>query len=269
MTVRAEAKRKTVAKSKAAAKGKKKPAVGTKDETEEASAKPAARRSFAVRRGVSFSREAREARALRAGEALRELYPNPRCELDYASPFQLLIAVILSAQTTDKAVNKITPALFERFPDARALSKANLFALREILRTIGFFRAKARAIRETAKLLVKLYGGEVPRTMAEMVKLKGVARKTANVVLGEAFNLSEGIAVDTHVARVSERLGLTRAATIKGIERDLMEVTPREDWAKGHLRMVLFGRYRCTARSPRCDGCPLREGCLAPESKPQ
>jgi len=216
---------------------------------------------------ASFSEAARRARAQRVAEALEVLYPSPKCELDYSTPFQLLIAVILSAQTTDKRVNTITPTLFERYPDALALSKANLFELREILRPIGFFRAKARAIRQTAKLLVKNHQGEVPRTLKEMVKLQGVARKTANVVLGEAFGIAEGIAVDTHVERVARRLGLTRAKTVRGVEKDLMALTPRERWAKDHLRLVLFGRYICMARSPKCDRCPVRSDCFAPESQ--
>ncbi len=230
--------------------------------TEKTAKKGAKRRSSAAQ-----SAEARIARAERVSRALSVLYPEPKCELDYSTPFQLLIAVILSAQTTDKRVNTITPTLFERYPDAQALSKANLFALREILRPIGFFRAKARAIRETAKLLVKRHKGEVPRTLAEMVKLQGVARKTANVVLGEAFGISEGIAVDTHVERVARRLGLTEARTVRGVEKDLMALTPREAWAKDHLRMVLFGRYLCVARSPKCDRCPVRSDCFAPESR--
>lgn len=216
---------------------------------------------------AAFSEAARRARAERVSAALTVLYPEPKCELDYSTPFQLLIAVILSAQTTDKRVNTITPELFEKYPDALALSKANLFDLREILRPIGFFRAKARAIRQTAKLLVKNHKGEVPRTLKEMVKLQGVARKTANVVLGEAFGIAEGIAVDTHVERVARRLGLTRARTVRGVEKDLMALTPQEKWARDHLRLVLFGRYLCVARSPKCERCPVRGDCFAPESK--
>jgi endonuclease-3 len=219
-----------------------------------------------VSRRVSYAVAARTERAHAVGAALERLYPDPRCELDYETPFQLLIAVILSAQTTDKRVNSIAPALFGRYPDAVALAKANLFELREILRPIGFFRAKARAIRGTARLLVKKHGGEVPRTIGELVKLQGVARKSANVVLGEAFGIADGIAVDTHVARVAQRLGLTKGGTVRRMELDLMELTPRERWAKDHLRLVLFGRYRCLARSPLCEGCPLRSGCLAPEA---
>ncbi len=195
---------------------------------------------------------------------MRSLHPAPRCELTYASPFQLLVAVILSAQTTDKAVNRVTPRLFARFPDARALAQAELPELESMLRTIGFFRTKARAIRETSRKLVARHDGDVPRTLAELIELNGVARKTANVVLGEAFGCAEGIAVDTHVARVSRRLGLTRSTNVLRIERDLMQTLPRSEWAKGHLRMVLFGRYHCTARSPRCEGCPLLDGCLEP-----
>ncbi len=198
---------------------------------------------------------------------LKELFAEPRCELTYRSPFELLIAVILSAQTTDKRVNAVTPALFAAFPDAASLAKAPLLKLRKLLRQIGFFRAKARSIRATAKLLVKHHRGEVPRTMAELIKLRGVARKTANVVLGEAFGIAEGIAVDTHVMRVSRRLGLSRASTPTAIERDLMQSSPSSSWAKDHLRMVLFGRYHCTARAPKCEGCKLLTHCLAPQTK--
>ncbi|MDP3276471.1 MAG: endonuclease III [Deltaproteobacteria bacterium] len=215
---------------------------------------------------ISFALSARRLRATHVGTVLTERYPSPRCELDYASPFQLLIAVILSAQTSDKAVNKVTPELFGRFPDAPSLAKAPLLELRKILRSIGFFRAKARSIRGTAQAIMKRYGGEVPREMAALITLPGVARKTANVVLGEAFEIAEGIAVDTHVARVSKRLGLTKSTSPPEIERDLMQVTPRTDWGKGHLRMVLFGRYHCTARSPKCTECPLLDVCIAPES---
>lgn len=216
---------------------------------------------------ASWSIEARTERHERVSAVVREMFPEPRCELDYRSPFELLIAVILSAQTTDKLVNTITPALFARYPTAQKLSKAPLLELRKILKRIGFFRAKARSIRGTAKLLVKNHQGEVPKTMAELIKLKGVARKTANVVLGEAFGLAEGIAVDTHVMRVSKRLGLTRHSKPPQIERDLMESSPRTTWAKDHLRLVLFGRYHCTARSPHCEGCPLRAHCFAPEAQ--
>lgn len=232
----------------------------------DASKRATSSRKLALTSKTEWTARAMAERAGRVQRVLDELYPSPRCELDYDTPFQLLIAVILSAQTTDKRVNSVTPELFRRFPDAASLAKANLFELREILRSIGFFRAKARAIRETAKLIVKRHGGQVPQTMRALIELKGVARKTANVVLGEAFDVAEGIAVDTHVARVSTRLGLTRAKTVRGIERDLMALIPRERWAKDHLRLVLFGRYRCLARAPKCAGCPLREGCLAPEA---
>lgn len=255
----ADAKRKSKPAASSAPKRVKKPRANRSDEE--------TFERVLVSRRVSYAKASRVERAVAVYEALRVLYPDPRCELDYDTPFQLLIAVILSAQTTDKRVNSIAPALFGAYPDAKALSTANLFDLREILRPIGFFRAKARAIRATAKLLVKKHGGEVPRTMGELVKLQGVARKTANVVLGEAFGISEGIAVDTHVARVAQRLGLTRGGTIRRMELDLMELTPREQWAKDHLRLVLFGRYRCVARSPKCDGCPLRSACLAPEAQ--
>lgn len=213
------------------------------------------------------SESVRRVRARKISEALAKAIPEPRCELDYQNPFQLLIATILSAQTTDKAVNRVTPELFRRFPTPRALADAPQAEVETLVRSLGFFRQKARHIREAARIVAEEHGGEVPRTMEALMRLPGVARKTANVVLGTAFGIPSGIAVDTHVQRVSRRLGLCRGNTPEAIERELTALFPPEEWtALGH-RLVLHGRYTCLARSPRCEQCVLRSLCTAPEAR--
>lgn len=203
----------------------------------------------------------RESSELRARLALA--LPEPRCELDFASAWQLLIATILSAQSTDARVNLVTPALFRRYPTPAALGAAPQEAVEELVKSTGFFRNKARAIREASQTLATRFAGEVPRDMEALMSLRGVARKTANLVLGTAHGLATGIVVDTHVARVARRLGLTRASEPEGIERDLCASFPREEWvATGH-RLVLHGRYVCSARAPRCAECALNELCPA------
>lgn len=187
--------------------------------------------------------------------------PDARCELDHASPFQLLIAVILSAQTTDKGVNLCTPGLFARFPDARALAAGEQGEVESLIKRTGFYRVKARHIVEAARLLVERHGGEVPRTEAELRALPGVARKTANVVLGTAFGIANGIAVDTHASRVSRRLKLTKQTDPVKIEQDLLQLFPRSRWIDMHHRLVLHGRYTCKARGPRCEACPCASFC--------
>jgi endonuclease III len=187
--------------------------------------------------------------------------PDPRCELRFDSPFGLLIATILAAQSTDRAVNEVMKTLLARWPDAAALAQAGQEEVEDVVRRTGFFHNKARAIRETAALLVRDHRGLVPRTMDELVRLKGVARKTANVVLGTAYGESHGFVVDTHVARVSNRLGLTREEDPVKIERDLCALFPREDWPSQGHRLTLHGRYTCTAKKPDCERCPLNELC--------
>jgi len=192
---------------------------------------------------------------------LTRLYPVADCELDRENPFQLLCATILSAQCTDERVNKVTPALFARFPTPAAMAKAPPPALEELIRSTGFFRNKAKNLIAASRLLVENHDGKVPPSMDELLQLPGVARKTANVVLGTAFSIAEGIAVDTHVARLSQRLALTRATTPEKIERDLMEVIPRQRWTLISHQLIWHGRRICYARKPACDQCPLVPHC--------
>ncbi|MBM4367960.1 MAG: endonuclease III [Deltaproteobacteria bacterium] len=193
--------------------------------------------------------------------ALAEAVPDPRCELDFRGPFELLIATQLSAQSTDAMVNKVTPELFRRWPDASAMAGADAAEMENVLRPTGFFRQKTRNAIRTAQLLVERHGGQVPARMDELVKLPGVARKTANVVLGTAFGISSGITVDTHVFRVTRRWGWHEERSPEKVEPILMEAVPQQEWpAFGH-RGVLLGRYRCTARAPRCGDCPMRGLC--------
>lgn len=192
---------------------------------------------------------------------LKRVYPDAHCELDYRNPFELLCATILSAQCTDVRVNMVTPALFARYADAPALSAAKLEDVEEIVRSTGFFRAKAKSLVGMATRLVERHGGEVPRTIAELVALPGVGRKTANVILGNAFAINEGIVVDTHVQRLARRLGLTRQADPIGIERALMPLIPQEDWALLSHLLIWHGRRVCSARKPACGDCVIAAVC--------
>jgi endonuclease-3 len=216
----------------------------------------------AVRRKKKPSARQREL-AKKALAALKKQVPNPRVELDHENAWQLLIATILSAQTTDRTVNKVTPALFARFPAPEALAAADPAAVEEIIRPTGFFRSKAKSIQETARLIAERHGGEVPKSMEALCALRGVARKTANVVLGSAFGIAEGIVVDVHAARVAGRLGLTREKDPAKIEAELMELFPRNEWIDLGLRLVLHGRYTCLARAPRCNACACQSFCPA------
>jgi endonuclease-3 len=192
---------------------------------------------------------------------LAKTYPQAHCSLDFASPFQLLIATILSAQCTDKRVNAVTGSLFGRWPSAAALAAASQTDVEAVIRSTGFFRAKARNIRGCCEALMERHGGEVPRTLEELVKLPGVGRKTANVVLGSAFGMAVGVVVDTHVGRISRRLGLTKHADAVRAERDLVKVLPRDHWIAFSHRLIEHGRGVCTSRAPRCTGCPLDDLC--------
>jgi endonuclease-3 len=194
-------------------------------------------------------------------EGLEELYPDVDCELDRETPFQLVCATILSAQCTDDRVNKVTPALFKSYPTPHAMAKAPLPKLEALIRTTGFFRQKAKSLKGTAAMIVGTYGGEVPRTLAELVKLPGVARKTASVVLGTAYGLAEGVVVDTHVQRLAMRLGLTRSRDVKKIEQDLMRVIPLGSWIRFSHQIIWHGRRVCFARKPACDSCSLVPFC--------
>lgn len=192
---------------------------------------------------------------------LRGEYPDARCALTHGNPYELIVSTILSAQCTDEMVNRVTPALFREYPTAAALAKARLPAVEKLIKSTGFFRNKARNITGMAKTLVAEFGGKVPQTMEELLTLPGVARKTANVVLGVAFGKAEGVVVDTHVHRLTRRLGLTKHDDPKKIERDLMEILPKEDWIDiGHL-LIWHGRRVCNARKPLCEQCILKDRC--------
>ena len=193
-------------------------------------------------------------------ERLEQLYPGAHTELVAADPLQLLVSVILSAQTTDQRVNQVTPALFAAYPDAVALAGASQEAVEAIIKPTGFFRSKARAIREMTQDLVRNNEGHVPHTMEELVRLRGVGRKTANVVLGVAFG-EPGFAVDTHVQRLTRRLRLTAATDPVKIEADVCSIVPREEWTELSLRLILHGRRVCLARKPRCETCFLNDFC--------
>lgn len=188
-------------------------------------------------------------------------HPDAHCELDHTNPFQLIVAVVLSAQTTDVAVNKLTPALFEKYPDPPALAAAKPKEVEHLISRIGFFRNKTKSITGLSKMLVEKYGGEVPQTLAELVQLPGVGRKTANVVLGVAFNRAEGVVVDTHVQRLSQRLGWTRKKDPEDIERALMNLIPKERWAHTSHVLIFHGRRVCSAQKPNCAECPINDTC--------
>lgn len=192
--------------------------------------------------------------------ALARLYPDAHCALHYETPLQLLIATILSAQCTDVRVNMVTPALFARYPDAQAFAGADPGELERLIQSTGFYRNKARNIIACCRLLVERHGGEVPGTLEELVPLPGVGRKTANVVLGDAFGVP-GITVDTHVGRLSRRLGLTRHHDPVKVERDLMALIPKRSWTAFSHRMIFHGRQVCHARKPRCSECALQRFC--------
>jgi endonuclease-3 len=192
---------------------------------------------------------------------LDRLYPNADCELERANPFQLLCATILSAQCTDERVNQVTPALFRRFPTAAAMAEAPAPVLEDMIRSTGFYRNKAKSLLGASRMLAQKWHGEVPRTMDELLELPGVARKTANVVLGTAYGIPAGVVVDTHVTRLSARLGLTREKLPEKIERDLMQIIPRERWIAFAHQIILHGRRICQARNPKCDICPVVPSC--------
>ena len=204
---------------------------------------------------------ARKARALTVLERLRREYPDARCALDHRNAFELLCATILSAQYTDVRVNLVTPALFRKYPDAFALARARTPALEAMIRSTGFFRNKARSLIGMAQALVAKHGGEVPRTMEELYVLPGVGRKTANVILGNAYGVNEGVTVDTHVGRLSRRLDLTREEDPVKVEQDLMRLIPQEDWALISHLLIFHGRQVCVARHPRCEQCVLADIC--------
>jgi endonuclease-3 len=192
---------------------------------------------------------------------LKRTYPAARCSLDYRNAFELLVATILSAQCTDERVNLTTPEVFRRWPNARALADAERPELEEVIRSTGFFRTKSRALSEMSKDLVEKFGGEPPARLEDLVTLRGVGRKTANVVLGNAFGIESGVVVDTHVGRLTKRLGLTKHSDPVKIERDLMELVPKQEWTLFSHLLIHHGRAICQARKPHCSICPLLEPC--------
>lgn len=202
-------------------------------------------------------------------QRLAQAIPEPRCELDFETPWQLLVATILSAQSTDARVNLVTPELFRHYPDAAALGAASQESVERLVKSTGFFRNKARAVREASRAIAEQHGGEVPRELDALLELKGVARKTANLVLGTALGIASGIVVDTHAARVAQRLGMTTESDPVRVERDLCALVPKRRWIDTGHRLVLHGRYVCTARAPRCATCPLAELCPAREGEPE
>ncbi|HVS71924.1 MAG TPA: endonuclease III [Phycisphaerae bacterium] len=200
---------------------------------------------------------AKKARTQKIIEVLTGLYPAPKCALNHRNAYELLIATILSAQCTDARVNMVTPALFAKYPSPKELALSHPKDVEKMIQSAGFYRAKTKSIRSTAADIVAKHGGEVPATMEELTALRGVGRKTANVVLGNAFGQNVGVVVDTHVSRLSLRLGLTKHSDPVKIEQDLMKLVPQEEWTDFSHRLIFHGRQICTARRPNCPACPL------------
>ncbi|MEO8380423.1 MAG: endonuclease III [Acidobacteriota bacterium] len=200
-------------------------------------------------------------RATEVNKRLKKRYPDAKCSLDFTSPFELLIATILAAQSTDARVNIVTKSLFRKYPDPRAFAEASLVEMETAVKQTGFFRNKAKSVINCAKAIMEKHGGEVPRTMDELTALPGVGRKTANVVLGNAFHTPLGIVVDTHVGRVSGRLGLTANTDPEKIEQDLLPLLPRSEWTAFSHRLIYHGRETCIARKPLCEECLLNDLC--------
>ncbi|MCL1846437.1 MAG: endonuclease III [Coriobacteriia bacterium] len=209
------------------------------------------------------SKASKQNRALVVARRMNERYPQAECALSFHNAFTLVIAVLLSAQTTDVAVNKVTPELFSRWPDPQAMAQADLKDIEQVIRIIGFYHVKAKNCVACAQMLLAEFGGEVPATMEELTRLPGVGRKTANIVLNNAFGIVEGIAVDTHVFRIAHKLGFSSKTsdTPSKTERDLLALFPRELWGPINHQWVLFGREVCIARRPRCLECPINDLC--------
>lgn len=204
---------------------------------------------------------AKIARARKILAGLKKTYPDAHCELDHTNPLELLVATILSAQCTDKRVNIVTADLFKKYRSAADYAQASLADLEQAIKTTGFFRNKAKSLKTCCEALVEKHRGQVPRTMEELTQLGGVGRKTANVVLGNAFGVNCGVVVDTHVARLSQRLGLTKEKSPEKIEQELMELVPQEQWTMFSHWLIWHGRRRCYARSPECSDCEVGDLC--------
>ena len=211
-----------------------------------------------------MSRESKRARRVRANEIydrLHDRYPDARCALEHGNPYELIVATILSAQCTDARVNQVTPELFRRYPDALSLSRARQEDLEEVIHSTGFFRSKAKNLIAMARSVTERHGGEIPAAMTALVALAGVGRKTANVVLGNAFDIAEGVVVDTHVGRLSQRMKLTAEKSPEKVEKDLMELFPRPRWTLLSHLLIFHGRAVCAARTPRCEVCTMASLC--------
>lgn len=230
--------------------------------------RPNARMLMALSEGFSESLQDKHKRALAIDEELTRLYPDAHCELDYNNAFELLIATILAAQCTDVTVNKVTKVLFAHYPDPRALAKATTDEIEPIIKATGFFRNKAKAITGCAQQLVEKHGAEVPKTMDELTALPGVARKTANVVLGNAYKINVGFVVDTHIGRISQLLRLTDSDDPKVVERDMMALFPQDTWDMVSHRIIFHGRRCCVAKKPDCAVCGLNKLNLCPSADP-
>jgi endonuclease-3 len=219
---------------------------------------PRSKRATAKRTSAPTDLKAQAKQVIRA---LAKAYPDAVCALTHKSAYQLLVATILSAQCTDERVNMVTPGLFAKYPDVRALAAADQGELEAMIRSTGFFRAKATSLRGMAKGVVEEFGGEIPRTLDELVTLPGVGRKTANVVLGTVWGIATGVVVDTHVKRISNLLGLTQSTNPEQIEQDLMQLIPQSEWVDFSHRLIHHGRRICIARRPKCPICPLLHCC--------
>lgn len=200
-------------------------------------------------------------RAVEVCRRMDERYHDAGAQLDFSSPFTTVIAVMLSAQTTDASVNRVTPELFRRWPTPEAMAGASAGEVAEVIHSLGFYRSKSQHCVDIARMIMTDFGGEVPHTMEELTRLPGVGRKTANIVLNKCFGIVDGIAVDTHVYRIATRLGLTKAPTPLEAEQDLLKVLPRELWRDVNSQWIMFGRQTCTSRAPKCDGCMLADLC--------
>ena len=225
-----------------------------------AAKKPAAKKPAAKKKGA-----AELARITQVLDLLDQLYPDSHCELDFHNPFELMVAVILSAQCTDDRVNLITPELFRRYPTPQALAKSDQTEVEQLIYSTGFYRNKAKNIRAAAQKLVDKFAGHVPRTLPELLSLPGVARKTANVVLGTAYGIPSGVVVDTHVMRLSQRLGMTQHSDPINIEQDLLKLWPQDRWIMSAHRLIWHGRRVCNARKPACHRCALAPLCPSVE----
>jgi endonuclease III len=206
---------------------------------------------------------AKQQRTLEILRRLTHLYPDATCSLNYETPVQLLVATILSAQCTDERVNLVTPALFARFPDAEAIAAAPLAELEELIHSTGFYRNKARNIQGACHKIMTEFEGNVPNTMEQLLTLPGVARKTSNVVLAHAYGINAGVTVDTHVKRLSYRLGITKQTDPVKVEQDLIKLLPQSDWENWSIRLIYHGRAVCMARRPDCDRCELADLCTS------